>query len=150
MKLVGKPVVSGDVTGEALVSARPISFLGGVEPSSGKVVDPNSDVKGEVVTGKVLIYPTGKGSTVGSYVIYAMKKMGTAPAAMLLKEADTVTIIGCVLAGIPLVHGFRDELLTIRKGAIVRVNGGMVEVGESRALVANPCGRCPMFAFTFR
>ncbi len=78
--------------------------------------------------GKILIYPTGKGSTVGSYVIYGMKKMGTAPAAIIMREADTVTIIGCVLAGIPLVHRVRPDPLEIKAGSLIKVADGIIEV----------------------
>jgi len=126
----GKPVVKGNLEGRTLVSKYPLSFLGGVDPNSGRVIDPDSDIKGESITGKILIYPTGKGSTVGSYVIYAMKKMGTAPLAIVLREADTVTIIGCVLADIPLMHRVKPDPLSIGNNVRVMLSGDALEVLE--------------------
>ncbi|MFQ1021214.1 aconitase X [Tardisphaera saccharovorans] len=127
---IGKAVVAGTASGEAIVSYKPLSFLGGINPSTGIVIDEESELKGESVKGKVLVYPTGKGSTVGSYIIYAMKKMGTSPAAIIMREADTVTIIGCVLAGIPLVHRVNPDPLEIKAGSMVRVADGTIEVTD--------------------
>jgi predicted aconitase with swiveling domain len=126
----GKAIVKGNASGEALVSLKPISFLGGIDPSTGIIKDEASELKGQTVKGRILIYPTGKGSTVGSYVIYGMKKMGTAPAAIIMREADTVTIVGCVLAEIPLVHRVRPDPLQIRNGSRVSVTYDQINVDD--------------------
>ena len=133
MKLKGRKVVGGYAEGEALVSADPVSFYGGVDPETGVVVEPGHAVEGECITGKVFVFPTGKGSTVGSYVIYRMSKLGTAPAALVNSETEAIIATGCVISGIPLVDKLdRDPLLEIKSGDLLRVSAdeGVVEVVE--------------------
>ncbi len=131
MKLKGRKVVGGYAEGEALVSADPVSFYGGVDPETGVVVEPGHAVEGECITGKVFVFPTGKGSTVGSYVIYRMSKLGTAPAALVNSETEAIIATGCVISGIPLVDKLdRDPLLEIKSGDLLKVSAdeGVVEV----------------------
>ncbi len=133
MRLKGRKVVGGYAEGEALVSADPVSFYGGVDPETGVVVEPGHAVEGECITGKVFVFPTGKGSTVGSYVIYRMSKLGTAPAALVNSETEAIIATGCVISGIPLVDKLdRDPLLEIKSGDLLRVSAdeGVVEVME--------------------
>ena len=77
--LQGRSIFPGQVSGEVLVSRMGISFYGGVDPETGIVTEAGHDLAGQSVAGKVLIFPTGKGSTVGSYVLYRLKKNGHAP-----------------------------------------------------------------------
>jgi predicted aconitase with swiveling domain len=133
LRLKGRKVVGGYAEGEALVSADPVSFYGGVDPETGVVVEPGHAVEGECITGKVFVFPTGKGSTVGSYVIYRMSKLGTAPAALVNSETEAIIATGCVISGIPLVDKLdRDPLLEIKSGDLVKVSAdeGVVEVME--------------------
>ncbi|MGB9669465.1 MAG: aconitase X swivel domain-containing protein, partial [Anaerolineales bacterium] len=65
----GKPIVSGTTSGEAVVSNQPISFWGGVDPATGEVIDRRHECSGVVITGKVFVFPTGKGSSTGSAVL---------------------------------------------------------------------------------
>ena len=73
--------------GEALLSMEPISFFGGVNPKTGIVVERSHPLENISIKGKVLIFPYGKGSTVGAYVLYQMSKLGTAPAAIINVKA---------------------------------------------------------------
>ena len=133
MRLKGRKVVGGYAEGEALVSADPVSFYGGVDPETGVVVEPGHAVEGECITGKVFVFPTGKGSTVGSYVIYRMSKLGTAPAALVNSETEAIIATGCVISGIPLVDKLdRDPLKEIKSGDLLKVSAdeGVVEVVE--------------------
>ena len=74
MKYTGRKIYKGIIEGEAIVTKDGISFYGGVDPDTGKVVEVGHELEDQSVTGKVLVFPTGKGSTVGSYTIYRMKK----------------------------------------------------------------------------
>ena len=133
MRLRGRKVVGGHAEGEALVSSDPVSFYGGVDPETGVVVEPGHAVEGECITGKVFVFPTGKGSTVGSYVIYRMSKLGTAPAALVNSETEAIIATGCVISGIPLVDKLdRDPVEAFRSGDLLRVSAdeGVVEVVE--------------------
>jgi len=130
MILRGRRVMGGTAEGEALVSADPVSFYGGVDPETGCVTEPGHCCCGENISGRVFVFPTGKGSTVGSYVIYRMKKMGTAPAAIVNVETEAIIATGCVISDIPLVDKLDgDPLESITTGMRVRVNGddGTVE-----------------------
>ncbi len=128
--LRGRRVVGGTAEGEALVSKDPVSFYGGVDPDTGVVTEPGHACFGKSIAGKVFVFPTGKGSTVGSYVIYRMRKQGTAPAAIINVETEAIIATGCVISNIPLVDRLDgDPLRAIADGMKVKVNadGGIVE-----------------------
>ena len=110
--------------GEALVSRQGISFFGGVDPTTGLVREKGHDLCGQDVTGKVLVFPKGKGSTVGSYVIYQLKKNGHAPAGIINVETEAIIATGCILAEIPLVDRLEvDPMSAISTGDYVFVDG---------------------------
>jgi len=115
-------VASGRASGPALVTGQAISFLGNVNPETGIVVDPAHELFGESIAGKVLVFPGGKGSTVGSYVIYQLKKRGLAPAAMINLLSEPIVAVGAVISGIPLVDRVGEEVLRIKSGTIVEVD----------------------------
>lgn len=128
MKLQGRKIFQGEVEGEALVTTMGISFYGGVDPESGLVVEKGHELEGQSISHKVLVFPTGKGSTVGSYTLYRLKKAGLAPAAIVNAECETITAVGCIIAEIPCVDRIPIEQLAT--GARVRVDGeaGLIEV----------------------
>ncbi|QDA31217.1 DUF126 domain-containing protein [Thermococcus indicus] len=130
MKLRGRKIVGGKAEGELIVSRKPLSFLGGVDPETGIVTDAESDIRGQSIAGKILAFPRGKGSTVGSYVIYALKKNGKAPKAIIVGEAETIVATGAIIAGIPMVDGI--DVSRLRSGERVKVDAdsGEVEVEE--------------------
>ena len=88
------------------------------------------ELEGQSIAGKVLVFPTGKGSTVGSYTLYRLKHNGKAPAAIVNAECETITAVGCIIAEIPCVDQIPIE--RIQTGCRVRVDGeaGAVEVLE--------------------
>ncbi len=122
LELSGRCVVPGRAQGVALVTSQPISFFGGLDSDRGVVIERGHELEGENVTGKVLVFTGGKGSTVGSYVIYAMKKKGTAPAAMINVETEPIIAVGCILAEIPLIDKLNENpVKTIKNGDFVEV-----------------------------
>ena len=130
MILRGRRVMGGVAEAEALVSVDPVSFYGGVDPETWCVTEPGHCCCGENISGKVFVFPTGKGSTVGSFVIYRMKKLGTAPAAIVNVETEAIIATGCVISDIPLVDKLDgDPLKAMRTGMRVRVKAdeGIVE-----------------------
>ena len=98
MKLIGRKIASGKVEGEALVTTEGISFFGGVDPDTGKVAEKGHPLEGQSITGKILVFPQGKGSTVGSYALYRMKKQGTAPKAIINAECETIVAVGAIIS----------------------------------------------------
>jgi len=121
MKWQGRKICSGQATGEALVSSMGISFFGGVDPESGMVVERGHELHGLSIAGKVLVFPSGKGSTVGSYTLYRLQRGGKAPLAIINAECETITAVGCIIAEIPCVDQIPiDEL---QSGMQVVVDG---------------------------
>lgn len=129
MKLIGRKVSSGNAAGEALVTSMGISFYGGVDPETGCIVEKSHELEGQSIAGRVLVFPTGKGSTVGSYTLYRLKKAGLAPAAIVNAEAETITAVGCIISDIPCVDHIPIE--KIRTGMQVSVDGENGVVGIS-------------------
>ncbi len=133
MIIRGRKIVGGRAEGTTLVSRDPVSFYGGIDPVTGVVTEPGHAVEGECVTGKVFVFPTGKGSTVGSYVIYRMAKLGTAPAAIINLETEAILATGCVISDVPLVDRISEEAFVgLESGMVLRVNAdeGTIEVVE--------------------
>ena len=113
--------------GPLLVVDGPISFLGDVDPDSG-ILD--SDGR-HCIGGTVLAFGEGAGSTVGSYVIYNLKLNGKGPVAMVMRKADAIITIGCIVADIPLVHRITDaefEVIGSHSRALVNSARGIVRL----------------------
>lgn len=132
MKLSGRKIYSGQVKGEALVTSMGISFFGGVDPETGFVVEKDHQLEGISIAGKILVFPTGKGSTVGSYTLYRLKFNGLAPAAIVNAQCETITAVGCIIAEIPCVDQIPIERL--KTGMEISLDGekGTVEVMGGR------------------
>jgi predicted aconitase with swiveling domain len=128
MKLKGRKIYQGVAEGEAIVTKDGISFYGGIDPDTGKVVEVGHELEGQSITGKILVFPTGKGSTVGSYTMYRMKKNNTAPAAIVNEKIDTIIAVGCIISEIPCVD--KIDVKNFKTGQKMIVNGweGTVEV----------------------
>ena len=130
MKLEGRKIYQGTVTAEALVTTQGISFYGGVDPDTGIVTEVGHELEGQSIVGKILVFPEGKGSTVGSYTMFRMKKGNTAPAAIINERIDTIIAVGCIISEIPCVD--KINLNPIKTGQMVTVNGaeGLVEIPD--------------------
>ncbi|MCD6542352.1 MAG: DUF126 domain-containing protein [Thermoplasmata archaeon] len=126
----GKTIYPGRVEGCAVVSMEPIGFYGGVDVKSGEIVEKGHPLEGRSIKGKILVFPHGKGSTVGSYIIYGLKRYGNAPLAIVTENIDTVVAAGVILAGIPCVDGI--DISRIRDGDIVVVDGDKGEIEIKR------------------
>lgn len=126
--LKGRVIRAGQAEGEALVSLAPIGFLGGVDPDTGIVLEPGHPLQGQSIAGKILVFPHGKGSTVGSYTILRLAKAGAAPLAMINSSSEAITAVGAIIAGIPMVD--QIDIGQIHTGDRVRVEGERVEIGR--------------------
>ena len=126
LKLTGRTICAGQATGEALVTSQGISFFGGVDPETGVVVERGHELEGQCISAKVLVFPTGKGSTVGSYTLYRLKQAGLAPAAIINAECETITAVGCIISEIPCVD--QVEIALLKTGNEIQVTGETVEV----------------------
>ncbi len=132
MELIrGRKISPGIARGEALVSPEPISFFGGVNPDSGIITERGHPLEGFTAKGKVLVFPGGRGSTVGSYTIYRMKKNQVAPCAMINMECEPIVAVGAIISDIPAMDKLeKNPIHFIRNGLTVNVNAdaGIVEI----------------------
>ena len=127
----GRTIYPGKTEGEALVSKTPIGFYGGIDAKTGIVIEKGHELEGKSVTNKILVFPNGKGSTVGSYVIYGLKKNGVAPKAIINRETETIVATGVILAGIPCVDKINIDEIKNGDRLVVDAGKGVVEVKES-------------------
>ena len=133
--LQGRKVVKGKASGEAVVTCEAISFNGGVDNMTGVVTEPGHELEGINISGKVLVFLTGKGSTGGSYKIYDMVSRGTAPVAFIQVSPESITTVGAIIGNIPVVAGLNVNPTTaIATGDFVEVDAdaGKVEITKRR------------------
>ena len=116
-------ISKGKAKGEIIVSKDPISFLSGVDPETGIVMEKGHAIEGRSIAGKVLVLPHGKGSTVGSYIVYALKKNGKAPAAIVKNETETIIATGSIIADLPMVDKPSQDINSLKDGMIAEVDG---------------------------
>ena len=128
MNLTGRKISTGQAVGEALVTSMGISFYGGVDPQTGRIVEKGHELEGQSIAGRILVFPTGKGSTVGSYTLYRLKKAGLAPAAIVNAEAETITAVGCIISDIPCVDHIPIEQMETGMQVSVDGESGTVEI----------------------
>jgi len=124
--LQGRVIKAGRCEGEALVSPEPLSFFGGVDAATGVVVEPGHPLQGQRIAGRVLVFPTAKGSTVGSYILYRLKKAGLAPAGIVNAESEPIVAVGAIIAEIPMVD--QVDIAQIQTGDRVIIDEGSVTV----------------------
>ena len=123
----GRVIYPGDVEGKALVSKSPVGFYGGVDAKTGMVIEKGHELEGKCVKDSILVFPNGKGSTVGSYVIYGLKMNGVAPKAIINKETETIVAAGVILAGIPCVDRIdtdrikNEDFVEIKKDGSIEI-----------------------------
>lgn len=122
MKIKGRIISRGKAKGDVLLCNDAISFLGGVDPKTGIVIDKESPIYNKSIKGKVLVFTRGKGSTVGSYVILQLVKNGVGPAAIINLEAETIIAVGAIISKIPMLDELEKNPFDILK------DGDTVEV----------------------
>jgi len=120
----GRVISKGFAEGLALVSPEPISFYGGVDPDKGIVIEKGHPLYGKSVKDKILVFPYGKGSTVGSYIIYRMVKNKVGPLGIINMEAEPIVAIGAIISRIPLIDKVDKSFFSlIEDGDILRIDG---------------------------
>ena len=129
-RLTGRIIFEGTASGRVLKSDEPLGFFGHLEPETGVYKEQGHPLDGVSIKDRVLVFPKGKGSTVGSYILYGLKKAGNAPAAMVMTECDTIVAVGALIGEIPTVDGV--DLSAFENGQVVRVESGelVIEGGQ--------------------
>ena len=124
----GRMISPGKTKGIAIVSKEPIGFYGGIDINTGIVIEKGHPLEGKSVTDKILVFPCGKGSTVGSYVIYGLKKNGVGPKGIINKETETIVATGVILAGIPCVDQIDIEKIKNGDNILLDADNATVEI----------------------
>jgi predicted aconitase with swiveling domain len=122
----GRIISPGKTEGVAIVSPEPIGFYGGIDIKTGIVIEKDHPLEGKSVTDKILVFPSGKGSTVGSYVIYGLNKNGVGPSGIINRETETIVATGVILAGIPCIDHI--DIYKIKDGDTVLLDADNGEV----------------------
>ena len=133
MKIRGRGIAPGHASGTAIVSQAAFSFVGGVDPGTGELLDPAIGGLRDRLSGRIFAFPSGKGSTVGSYLIYGLAKAGNGPAGIVNARTEAIVAVGATLAEIPLVD--RVDVGGLRTADRITVDGdrGTVELPDVRA-----------------
>jgi predicted aconitase with swiveling domain len=138
--LIGTPVVAGSAEGTAIVSKQPISFWGGVNPRTGEITDRRHDRSGAIVTGKVFVFPHGKGSSTASAILMEAIRAGTAPAAIINFKVAPIVALGAIVADelyhktVPIVVLSREDFDAIQEGDYLIVEpDGTIRVRTRKA-----------------
>ena len=134
--LVGKAVVAGSAEGTALVSREPLSFWGGVSPHTGEIIDRRQKRSGANVSGRIFVFPRGKGSSTSSATLMESIKNGVAPAAIINLKVDPILALGSIVSdelynrAIPIVVLDEQDFNSIKEGDYLTIElGGKVSVG---------------------
>ena len=127
MKLHGRTIFQGYAEGQALVTTMGISFYGGVDPETGIVLEKGHELEGQSISGKILVFPSGKGSTVGSYTLYRLKHGKQAPLAIINATCETITAVGCIISEIPCID--QIDITKLHSGMQLRLDAeqGIIE-----------------------
>jgi len=131
-RLRGRIIKAGSAHGVALVSPEPVGFLGGVDPDSGMLVERGHPLEGQCIAGRVLVFPSGKGSTVGSFTLYRLARNHLAPAAILNAQSEAIVAVGAIISDIPMLDQVAiDEIQT---GDEIVIENGVIIVRPSDLL----------------
>lgn len=126
MGMKGRIIKNGKAEGEAIVSREPIGFFGGVDPETGIVIEKGHSLEGKSIKGKILVFPTGKGSTVGSYILYRLKKNNAAPAGIINEDCEPIVAVGAIISDIPCVD--KIDTKNIKMSDKIKIEGEVVLV----------------------
>ncbi|MGP0170851.1 cis-3-hydroxy-L-proline dehydratase [Pseudomonas sp. NCHU5208] len=135
--LNGRSLIGGAAEGELLFSDVGLSFWGGVNPSSGEIIDRHHPLSGNHLAGRILAIPSGRGSCTGSSVMMELISTGNAPSALVLAEVDEILTLGVLLAemiferSLPVICIGKEAFARLRDVAFVRVEGSTVQLREA-------------------
>ena len=116
-----------EISGRALVLDEGLSLWGGMDPATGELIDSHHPQRGARLTGRIVVMPSGRGSSSSASILAEAVRAGTAPAAIVLGEPDLILAIGSAVAEelygvvVPVVVLRSDELASIEDGAEVRI-----------------------------
>lgn len=126
--LKGRKIVKGIAEGEAIVTKDPVSFMGSINPKTGIIIERGHELEGKSLSGKIFVFPSSKGSTGGSYMLFDVVKNGVGPKGIINIEAESIAVIGAIVAELPMID--QIDISKIQTGDYIKMNAtdGTVEV----------------------
>ena len=121
-----RPLVGGQAEGELVVLDEGLSFWGGFDPTTGKIIDRSHPQWGQTLAGKVVVMPHGRGSSSASSVLAESLRLGTGPAAIILDEPDQIIVVGSLVAGL-----LYDAQCPVYVGEAPESEDAQIRLGES-------------------
>lgn len=128
MKLTGRCIVKGEVSGEALVTQENISFMGSVNPKTGIIIEKGHELEGKSISGKILVFPTAKGSTGGSYMLYDVVKNKVGPIGIINAKAESIVVIGAIVAELPMIDNIDISKIKTNDQLYLDATNGIVTI----------------------
>jgi uncharacterized protein len=98
MTIRGTTLVPGTVKADVIALAEPLSFWGGFDSETGRVIDRRHPDLGACLTGKIVVMTAARGSSSGTSVLAEAIRTGTAPAAFVIAERDAILTVGAMIA----------------------------------------------------
>lgn len=108
----GRSILGGTASGHVIATREALSFWGGVDPATARVIDVHHPLHGTCLTGSILVMPSSRGSCTGSGVLLDLVLTGRAPAALVFSEAEDVLTLGALIAS----EMFGNPLPVLRLG----------------------------------
>lgn len=127
-------LLAGEARGEVVVLDEPLSMWGGFDPETGEVIDRHHPQAGVGLTGRVVVMPSGRGSSSSSSVLAEAIRLGTTPAAIVLRQPDDIILLGAVVArelyGLvcPVVVADTETYANLRTGQLAVISGSELRV----------------------
>jgi predicted aconitase with swiveling domain len=123
MNLAARCLVEGEAEGIVAHWSIPLSFWGGLDAASGRVIDRSHPAFGAEIAGRVLAMPSGRGSSSASSVLAEAIRRGTAPAAIILTTADPIITVGAIVAR--KLYGRTCPVVVCAAGDFARLSEGL-------------------------
>jgi len=127
--LRGRGISRGKASGNLILLEKPFSFLGGVDPKTGRLTVA-SGVEGKNIRDSIFAFPYGRGSTVGSFTLLQMKKEKTLPAAIINEKAETIVATGAVMAAVPMIDSIDLSMLCDGDEVVIDGEEGTLELPQ--------------------
>ena len=118
----GEPILPGNAEGEVLAADIPLSFWGGYDPATGRIIDQRHPLAGRTARGRVLVIPSGRGSCSGSGVLLEAIRNGTAPAAVITSRVDPIICLGAILG--EELYSSRPVIIVVEESIRKRLASG--------------------------
>ncbi|MDP3198158.1 aconitase X [Tabrizicola sp.] len=144
MTLSARFILPGQAAGEVLATTEPISFWGGVDPATGRVIDVHHPLAGQNMAGRILVMPGTRGSCTGSGVLLDMVLNGNAPAALVFSEPEDVATLGALIAAemfgkaLPVLRLSPEAWTRLAKATTAQITKTMLETEDLHLPVADP------------